>query len=110
MGRHSSAHSVAAQAPRGHLVSYGQASGDIGAWDIGSLAAKSVTLSRPNYVHYTDSPEKIAALSGQLFDAIQRHIVRIEVGHRFKLSDAAEAHRALEGRRTTGSIVLVPDE
>lgn len=109
VGRDSFAHSVAALAPRGHLVSYGQASGDIGSWHIGSLASKSVTLSRPNYVHYTDTPDKVAAITGRLFDAVHRHVIRIEIGHRFALSEAAEAHRALEGRRTSGSIVLVPD-
>ena len=109
VGRDSFAHSVAALAPRGHLVSYGQASGDIGSWDIGSLAAKSLTVSRPNYVHYTDTPDKVQAISERLFDAISRRIIRIEVGQRFRLSEAAEAHRALEGRRTTGSVVLIPD-
>ncbi|HSH43696.1 MAG TPA: SRPBCC family protein [Arenicellales bacterium] len=110
VGRDSFAHSVAALAPCGHLVSYGQASGDIGSWDIGSLASASATLSRPNYAHYTDTPEKVASITERLFDAIRRHIIRVEVGHRFKLSEAADAHRALEQRRTKGSIVLLPDE
>ena len=110
VGRDSFAHSVAALAPCGHLVSYGQASGDIGAFDIGSLAAASVTLSRPNYGYYTDTPEKVGALARRLFDAIERGIVRIEAHHRYGLREAAEAHRALEGRRTTGSIVLIPEK
>ncbi len=110
VGRDSFAHSVAALAPCGHLVSYGQASGDIGAYDIGSLAAASATLSRPNYGHYTDTPEKVSALTRRLFDVIERGVVRIEAHHRFALREAAEAHRALEGRRTTGSIVLIPEE
>lgn len=108
VGRDSFAHSVAALAPRGHLVSFGQASGDIGAYDIGSLAVNSVTLSRPNYVHYTDTREKVASITERLFDAVRRQIIRIEVGHRFRLNEVAEAHRALEGRQTTGSIVLIP--
>lgn len=108
VGRDSFPHSIEALAPRGHLVSYGQASGDIGSWDISSLAAKSLTISRPNYVHYTGTREQVAAMTERLFDAIHRQIVRIQVGHRFALSDAAEAHRALEGRQTTGSIVLIP--
>lgn len=109
VGRDTFDHSIAALAPRGHLVSYGQASGDIGARDISGLAAKSLTISRPNYVHYTDTPEKVAAITERLFDAIRRQVIRVEVGHRFKLSEAADAHRALEGRQTTGSIVLIPD-
>ena len=109
VGRDSYAQSLAALKPCGHLVSFGQASGGIGSRDIDSLADKSVTLSRPNYAQYTDTPEKVAALSGRLFDAIARGIVTIEVGRRFPLTEAAAAHRALESRRTTGSTVLLPD-
>lgn len=110
VGRDSFAHSVAALANRGHLVSFGQASGDIGVWDIGSLATNSATLSRPNYGHYTDTPEKLSAITERLFDAMDRRIVTVEVGRRFALSEAANAHRALEGRETTASTILIPDE
>lgn len=109
VGRDSFAHSVAALADCGHLVSFGQASGDIGSWDIGSLAANSATLSRPNYGHYTDTPEKVAAITERLFAAIDQRIITIDVGQRYPLAQAAEAHRALEGRRTTGSTVLTVD-
>ena len=110
VGRDSFAHSVAALAPCGHLVSFGQASGPIGSWDIGALASNSATISRPNFAHYTDTPEKVAAITERLFDAIARRIVTIEIGQRFPLSQAAEAHRALEGRETTGSTILIPDD
>lgn len=110
VGKDSFAHSIAALATRGHLVSYGQASGDIGSWNVSSLAAKSVTLSRPNYGHYTDTPEKVAAMSTRLFDAIRHGTITVEIGQRFKLSEAAEAHRALEARETTGSTILIPDQ
>ena len=109
VGRDSFAHSLAALAIRGHLVSYGQASGDIGSWDVSGLAAKSVTLSRPNYGHYTDTPEKVATITERLFDAIARRIVTVEIGQRFPLNEAAAAHRALESRETTGSTILIPD-
>lgn len=108
VGKDSFAHSVAALADRGHLVSFGQASGDIGPRDIGMLAEKSATLSRPNYVHYTNTPEKFRASAERLFDAIERRIVTIEIGQRFDLQNAADAHRALESRATTGSTVLIP--
>ena len=108
VGRDSFAHSVAALAPCGHLVSFGQASGPIGTWDIGSLANRSATISRPNFVHYTDTPEKVAAITRHLFDMIDRRIITIEVGRRFALEDAPAAHRALENRQTTGSTILVP--
>ena len=108
VGHDSFAHSVAALADCGHLISYGQASGDIGNWDIGSLALKSATVSRPNYAHYTDSREKVTSITHRLFDAIERGIVRVNVHHRHDLQQVAEAHRALQERRTTGSIVLLP--
>jgi len=110
VGRDSFTHSVAALADCGHLVSFGQASGPIGSWDIGALASNSATISRPNFAHYTDTPEKVAAITSRLFDAIARRIVTVEIGQRYPLSDAAEAHRALEERRTVGSTILIPDE
>lgn len=110
VGRDTFAHSLRALANCGHLVSYGQASGDIGDWSIGSLAANSATLSRPNYAHYTDTPEKVRALSDRLFEALEQRIVTAEIGQRFPLAAAAEAHRALEGRRTRASTILLPRE
>ena len=109
VGRDSFGHSLRALANCGHLVSYGQASGDIGAWDIGGLASNSATLSRPNFGHYTDTPEKVVAITERLFDAMARRIVTVEVGRRYALSEVAAAHRALEGRETTASLVLLPD-
>ena len=109
VGRDSFALSVDALADCGHLVSYGQASGDIGSWDIGSLAAKSASISRPNYVHYTNTREKIVPIVQRLFDAIERDVLKVNVNHKYSLQQAAEAHQALEERQTTGSIVLLPD-
>ncbi len=109
VGRDSFAQSVAALANCGHLVSYGQASGDIGSWDISSLASNSATLSRPNYAHYTDSQEKVSSITSHLFDAIERGVLKVRVQHQYRLSQAAEAHRALQNRETTGSIVLLTD-
>src|SRR3546814_3594708 len=63
----------------GHLVSYGQASGPIGSWDVGSLQSNSATLSRPNYGHYTDTPEKVAAITERLFKALADGVVTPEV-------------------------------
>lgn len=109
VGRDTFRHSLAALAECGHLVSYGQASGDIGDWNISSLAAKSTTLSRPNFAHYTDTPEKVKSITERLFEAIERRILKINVNHRFPLEEAAEAHRLLEGRQSTGSVVLIPE-
>lgn len=109
VGRDSFAHSVAALAVHGHLVSYGQASGDIGLYDIGSLSAKSARVSRPNFGHFTDTPEKIAAITERLFDALERRILRTEISRRLPLRDAAQAHRALEAGETIGSTILIPE-
>ncbi len=91
----------------GHLVSYGQASGPVQPVDIASYASKSATVSRPNFGHYTDTPAKVRAITDNLFRAIRTGILRPQTGLTLPLRDAAEAHRALEERRTTGSIVLL---
>lgn len=94
-------------APRGHLVSFGQASGPIGSTDVGSLASKSVTLSRPNFGHYTTDPDELRAMSAHLFDALRRRILR-PVHQPLPLVRAADAHRMLEKRENIGAVVLVP--
>jgi NADPH:quinone reductase len=108
VGRDTFEQSVACLAPRGHLVSFGQASGDVGAHSIDRLANRSATLSRPNYVHYTDTPDKIRAQSDRLFKALESGAVVAARPRTFSLAQAAQAHAELEGRRTTGSLVLIP--
>jgi NADPH:quinone reductase-like Zn-dependent oxidoreductase len=100
--------SVACLAPRGHLVSFGQASGDVGARSIDQLARSSITLSRPNYAHYTDTAEKLRLQSSRLFAALEAGHVEAAEPRLYRLADAAHAHADLEGRRTTGAIVLIP--
>jgi NADPH2:quinone reductase len=98
--------SIRALAPRGHLVSFGQASGDVGAYSIDKLASRSVTLSRPNYGHYTDTAEKLRTQTDRLFAALQSRILVAEAPRRYALVDARSAHADLEGRQTTGALVL----
>ena len=98
--------SLSALKPRGTLVSFGQASGDIGAYEIGKLASKSVTLSRPNYGHYTDSADAVQRHAQRLFAALKAGIVAVESPTIFAMSDAAAAHAALESRKVVGSIIL----
>ncbi|TJV06808.1 MAG: hypothetical protein E5Y12_03270 [Mesorhizobium sp.] len=100
--------SLAALAVRGHLVSFGQASGPVGNWDVGRFASKSLTLSRPNYAHYTDTPEKLAPHVARFFQALRQGVVRVAAPTRYTLAEAADAHRDLEARRTTGALVLLP--
>ncbi len=110
VGRDSFDHSVAALRPCGHLVSYGQASGDIGMRDIGAFAANSLTLSRPNYGHYTDTYEKTMEASTAVWDALSRGLITARIGQRFALAEAARAHRVLEDRETLGSTLLLPGD
>lgn len=110
VGRDSFAHSLKALAIRGHLVSYGQASGPVGSWDIGALSSRSVTLSRPNFGHYAGTPEQVAASTQRFFAALRAGIVNVDITKRYPLSEAAQAHRDLEARRTTGSSLLIPGE
>jgi NADPH2:quinone reductase len=100
--------SIRALAPRGHLVSFGQASGDVGAYSIDSLASRSVTLSRPNYGHYTDTAEKLKLQTDRLFAALKAGILVAERPRLYPLGEARAAHADLEGRNTTGALVLVP--
>ncbi|MEQ1952224.1 zinc-binding dehydrogenase [Mesorhizobium yinganensis] len=108
VGKDTFAGSLAALAVRGHLVSFGQASGPVGDWDIGRFASKSVTVSRPNYGHYTDTPERLAPHVTRFFSALRAGIVTLASPTRYPLERAAEAHRDLEARGTTGSLVLIP--
>jgi NADPH2:quinone reductase len=93
---------------RGTLVSFGQASGDIGAHDIGGLASKSITLSRPNYGHFTSTREDVQRQAGRLFAALRDGVLTIPRPSIYSLADAAKAHADLESRRTSGSLILVP--
>jgi NADPH:quinone reductase len=100
--------SVQALAPRGHLVSFGQASGDVGSHSIDALASRSATLSRPNYSHYTDTHEKLKRQTDRLFAALRAGIVVADPPTLYALADARSAHADLENRRTTGALVLIP--
>ena len=96
-------------APMGMLVSFGQSSGKIPPVDLGILSQKgSLYVTRPTLMTYTAERADLVASANELFDVVQRGAVRIEINQRFPLHDAAEAHRALEGRRTTGSTLLMP--
>ena len=99
--------SIRALAVRGHLVSFGQASGDVGAYSIDKLSNRSVTLSRPNYGHYTDTAEKLRLQTDRLFAALQSGALVPEAPRRYALVDARAAHSDLEGRKTTGALVLI---
>ena len=92
---------------RGMLVSFGQSSGPVTDFAPGLLAQKgSLYLTRPTLFDYIATRGELETMAASLFAAVGGGTVKIEVGQRFALADAAEAHRALEGRRTTGSTIL----
>lgn len=108
VGRDSFTPSLDCLAPYGMMVSYGNASGPV-TTDIGILAAKgSLYLTRPTLATYTAKREDLEAHAAALFDVVAKGAVKIRVNQTFALKDAAEAHRALEARKTTGSTVLLP--
>jgi NADPH:quinone reductase-like Zn-dependent oxidoreductase len=100
--------SYEALAVRGHLVSFGQASGPIPSVDIAAFVGKSAKVSRPNFGHYTGTANEVRSITDRLFRALERGVLQVEIGQEYPLREAAEAHRALESRRTTGSTVLIP--
>jgi len=109
VGRDTFQKSIDCLAPLGMMVVYGNASGPVPPFELSMLAAKgSLFITRPTLATYTARREDLQASAAALFEVVQKGVVRIEVNQRFALKDAAEAHRALEGRRTTGSTILLP--
>ncbi|MEO8383895.1 MAG: quinone oxidoreductase [Betaproteobacteria bacterium] len=95
--------------PRGLVALFGNASGKVEPLDLGLLAAKgSLFVTRPTLDTHVASREELLATANDLFDVVARGIVKIEVNQTYALKDAAQAHRDLEARRTTGSTVLIP--
>jgi NADPH2:quinone reductase len=95
--------------PRGLMVSFGNASGPVAPVNIGILQTKgSLYLTRPTLASYIATRADLVQRANELFDAVRSGKVKIETTKRYKLADAQQAHRDLEGRKTTGSIVLQP--
>ncbi|MHA6730393.1 quinone oxidoreductase family protein [Devosia sp. A369] len=95
--------------PRGLMVSFGNASGVVSIPDITLLSRKgSLYVTRPTGMHYLAQREDMLKGAALLFGAVQSGAIKVEIGQTFPLEQAAEAHRALEGRETTGSVVLLP--
>ena len=107
VGRDSFVRSLDCLQRRGLLVSFGQASGPVTDFQPGMLAQKgSLFLTRPTLFDFIATRAELEAASEALFAMVRSGKVRIEIGQRFALDDAASAHRALEARQTTGSTVL----
>jgi NADPH:quinone reductase len=96
-------------APRGMMVLYGAASGPIGAFDPQVLNAKgSLFLTRPSLNHHIITRDELVQRATELGQWIKDGKLKLRVEFEFPLKDAAEAHRALEGRKTTGKVLLIP--
>jgi len=96
-------------APRGMMALYGQSSGPVSSFDPQVLNAKgSLFLTRPSLFHYVATREELLRRAGDLFAWIRDGSLKLRVGAEFPLENAAAAHLALEGRKTTGKVLLIP--
>ena len=101
--------SLASLRPRGLLVCFGQASGPVPPFDLQRLnAGGSLMVTRPSLAHFTATREELEERAGAVLGAIADGWLRVRIGARFPLERAADAHRALEGRATTGKVLLLP--
>jgi NADPH2:quinone reductase len=95
--------------PLGLWVSFGNASGPVPPFSLTELASRgSLFCTRPSLAAYTAKREDLVATANDLFEVVQKGIVKINVNQTYALKDAGQAHRDLEGRKTTGSTVLLP--
>ncbi|MSO92332.1 MAG: quinone oxidoreductase [Rhodospirillales bacterium] len=95
--------------PRGMMISFGNSSGPIGSFDPGELQKRgSLFFTRPSLAAYTAKRDDLLASAKALFDVVSAGHVKISVNQTYALKDTAQAHRDLEGRKTTGSTVLLP--
>ena len=109
VGRDTFLESLGCLQPLGLMVSFGNASGAVAPFDIGELARRgSLFLTRPTLFTYAAAREDLLAMSSELFEVVRSGAVRISIGRRYALRDAAQAHADLEQRKTTGSSLLLP--
>ncbi|HEX6275813.1 MAG TPA: quinone oxidoreductase [Polyangiaceae bacterium] len=96
-------------APRGMLVSFGNASGKPDPLDLLTLSNKgSLYVTRPKISDYVATRDELVASASALFEKLRSGALRVRIDRRFPLAEAGEAHRALESRKTSGSVVLLP--
>ncbi|MDP3814489.1 NADPH:quinone reductase [Pseudomonas sp.] len=96
-------------APRGLLVSFGNASGAVSGVNLGILAQKgSLFVTRPTLASYADTPARLQMMADELFAMIASGQLKVEISHRYALKDAAAAQAALSARQTMGASILLP--
>lgn len=109
VGKDTFVESLDCLAPLGLMASFGNASGAVAPVNIGILAQKgSLYLTRPTLVNYTSKREDLLTAARELFAVVKKGAVKITINQRYPLREAAQAHRDLEARKTTGSTVLLP--
>lgn len=109
IGKDTFAGSLDCLAPRGMMVSFGNSSGAVPAFEPGILSLKgSLYLTRPTLFHYTRTAKELQDTADDLFAVIVSGAVKIAINQRFALADARQAHEALHSRKTTGATVLIP--
>lgn len=95
--------------PRGMFVSFGQSSGPIPPFNMALLSQKgSLYATRPTLFTYTSRRDDLEASANALFDVVSRGVVTVQINQRYPLGEVAQAHRDLEGRKTTGTTILIP--
>jgi len=108
IGKTTLAKSIQCLAMHGMVVLFGQSSGPTDPINLAVLAAGSNFITRPTLMTYTKKREDLEASAAALFDVVGNGQVRIEINQRYALAEAQQAHRDLEGRKTTGSTLLIP--
>ena len=108
VGRTTFDKSLKCLARRGYLALYGQSSGPVPPIDTASLARGSVFLTRPSLFDYTADREDLLRRAGEVLGWVSSGELKLRIGGTFPLADAAEAHRQLEGRESTGKLLLIP--
>ena len=108
VGRSTFDKSIACLEPRGYMVLYGQASGPVDPVPVSVLNAKSLFLTRPGLAHYTRTREELLERARDILDWVRSGRLKLHMHGKYPLRDAAEAHRQLEGRLTTGKLLLTP--
>ena len=95
--------------PRGYMILFGQSSGPVPLFDLGNLAGKgSLFVTRPSLLHYMTDRKELLQRTTDLFNWVAAGELTLRIDKTFPLAEAAEAHRQLEGRKTTGKILLIP--
>ncbi len=99
---------IAALAPTGFFINFGHASGLLPPIDAMALNKKSLFFGKTSLKHFIDTKAKAAAMAREVFDLIGNETLSVDISRKYALEDAAQAHIDLAGRKTTGSIILVP--